>query len=99
MEWNYKNVIIKVESDGNFYFSTNNGNVINVASSLELAKSKIDEILKDYYTFSKKDVDNLCKKLDKREAEFVRNLIEELGIHADNAYCEIGISSEMLFRF
>jgi hypothetical protein len=37
--------------------------------------------------------------LDKREAEFVRTLIEELGIHADNAYCEIGISSEMLFRF
>lgn len=97
MEWNYKNVIIKVESDGKFYFSIKNRNYVE--SSLELAKSKIDEILKDQYTFSKKDVDNLCKKLDKREAEFVRALIEELGIHADNAYCEIGISSEMLFDF
>lgn len=97
MEWNYKNVIITVESDGKFYFSIKEKE--HVANSLELAKSKIDEILKDYYTFSKKDVDNLCKKLDKREAEFVRALINEIRVHGDNAYCEIGISSEMLFRF
>ena len=45
MEWNYKNVIIKVESDGKFYFSIKNRNYVE--SSLELAKSKIDEILKD----------------------------------------------------
>jgi hypothetical protein len=98
MEWNYKNVVITVDSyDGKFYFSIRNVNYVE--KSLEFAKSKIDEILKDYYTFSKKDIDNLCKKLNEREAEFVRALINELNIHRDNAYCEIGLSSEMLFDF
>ena len=97
MEWNYKNTIISVESDGKFYFSINEN--VHVVNSLELAKSKIDEILKDYYTFNDREIKNLCKKLDKREAEFVKSLIEELRIHEDNAYCEIGISKEMLFRF
>lgn len=97
MEWNYKKVIITVNSDGKFYFSIN-GNV-NVESSLELAKSRIDEILKDYYTFNDKDIKKLCKKLDKREAEFVKALIDELNCHRGNAYCEIGLSNEMLFRF
>lgn len=97
MEWNYKNVIIRVESDGKFYFSIN-GNV-NVNNTLGSAKSRIDELLEDYYTFSGKDIDKLCKKLDKRESEFVRSLIKELKRHAFNAYCEIGISDEMLFNF
>jgi prefoldin subunit 5 len=97
MEWNYKKVIIKVESDGKFYFSIRN--VIYVEKSLESAKSKIDEILKDYYTFSKKDINNLCKKLNEREAEFVRALIAELECHYDNAYCELGIYNENLFSF
>jgi hypothetical protein len=97
MEWNYKKVIITVNSDGLFYFSINEN--VNVESSLESAKSKIDGMLKEYYTFSKKDIDKLCKKLDKREAEFVRALIEELKAHEYNAYCEIGISNEMLFNF
>lgn len=97
MGWNYKNVIIRIENDGKFYFSINGNG--NVASSFESAKSRIDTILKDYYTFSKKDIDILCKKLDKRESEFVRSLIEELKAHESNAYCQIGISDKMLFEF
>ena len=97
MEWNYKNVIISIESDGKFYFSLNGK--VNIENTLEEAKRRIDELLKDYYTFNDKDIDKLCRKLDKREAEFVRALIEELKLHEFNAYCEIGISDEMLFKF
>ena len=97
MEWNYKNVIISIESDGKFYFSLN-GKVI-IEDTLEEAKRRIDELLEDYYNFNDKDIDKLCRKLDKREAEFVRALIEELKRHEFNAYCEIGISDEMLFKF
>ena len=97
MEWNYKNVIITVESDGNFYFSINGE--VNIENTLNSAKVRIDNVLKDYYTFNDKDIDKLCKKLDKRESEFVRALIEELKMHEFNAYCEIGISNDMLFKF
>lgn len=97
MEWNYKNVIISIESDGKFYFSLNGK--VNIENTLEEAKRRIDELLEDYYTFNDKDIDKLCGKLDKREAEFVRALIEELKLHEFNAYCEIGISDEMLFKF
>lgn len=97
MEWNYKNVIISIESDGKFYFSLNGK--VNIEDTLEEAKRRIDELLKDYYTFNDKDIDKLCGKLDKREVEFVRALIEELKLHEFNAYCEIGISDEMLFKF
>lgn len=97
MEWNYKNVIITVESDGKFYFSINGE--VNIENTLESAKVKIDNLLKDYYTFNDKDIDKLCKKLDKRESEFVRSLIDELNRHKFNAYCEIGITDEMLFDF
>lgn len=70
MEWNYKKTIIKVNNDGMFHFSIN-GNV-NVESSLELAKSKIDEILKDYYTFNDEDI----KKLYKNWVKEKLNLLE-----------------------
>lgn len=97
MNWNYKNVIIEVENDGRFYFSINGKT--EKADSLETAKSLINRLLKDYYTFSEKDIDKLCKKLDKRESEFVRSLMDELSRHSCNAYCEMGISDEMLFEF
>ena len=97
MEWNYKNVIIRIESDGKFYFSVNGE--VNVENTLDSATHKIDALLKNYYTFNEKDVDKLCKKLDKSESEFVRSLIEELKLHKYNTHCEIGISDEMLFNF
>lgn len=95
MEWNYKNVIIRIENDGRFYFSINDN--VNVTDTLNAAKEKIDKTLKDYYTFNKSDLDKLYKKLDKRERELIENLINELNIHASNPYCSIGISDEFLF--
>jgi hypothetical protein len=97
MKWNYKNVIIEIKSDGKFYFSINGKT--EKADSLEKAESVIDLSLKDYYTFNEKDIDKLCKKLDKRESEFVRSLIDELSRHRCNAYCDMGITDEMLFDF
>lgn len=97
MEWNYQNVIIKIESDGKFYFSINGE--VETTNSLEAAKNRIDNLRLSYYTFSKEDIDKLCKKLDKRESEFVRTLIEELKLHKFNVLCEIGISDEMPFDF
>ncbi len=97
MEWNYKNVIISIENDGKFYFSVSKK--AHTVDTLEAAKHIIDELSESYYTFNDKDIDKLCGKLDKRESEFVRALIEELKLHEFNAYCEIGISDEMLFKF
>lgn len=95
MEWNHKNIIIRVESDGKFYFTLNED--IKVCSSLDTAKNIIDEALKEYYNFNKKDISNLCKKLNRREKEFVLNLIRELEIHRNSTYCEIGWSEDFLF--
>jgi hypothetical protein len=97
MKWNYKNVVIKIENDGNFYFSINGE--VEITNSLEAAKNRIDNLRLSYYTFSKEDIDKLCKKLDKRESEFVRALIKELKLHKHSPYCEIGISDEMVFDF
>ena len=96
MKWNYKNIIIEVQEDGRFYF-TFNGKT-KCWDSLSEAKNHIDSLTKEYYEFKKEDLDKLCKKLDKRESEFVRNLIKELNCHRDNAYCEIGISEDFLFN-
>ena len=95
MEWNYKNVIIRIENDGCFYFSINDN--VTVTDTLNAAKKKIDKALKDYYTFNKSDLDKLYKKLDKRECELIESLINELDIHSSNPYCSIGISNEFLF--
>lgn len=97
MKWDYNNVIIEIKNDGKFYFSINGKT--EKADSLEIAKSLIDRSSRYYYTFSKEDIDKLCKKLDKRESEFVSSLIKELRIHKHSAYCEIGISDEMPFDF
>lgn len=97
MEWVYKNIIITVESDGKFHFTIEGKPVKR--SSLEDAKNTIDIKLEYYYTFNAGAIDNLCKKLDKRESEFVIALIEELNRHKSNAYCELSISDDMLFKF
>lgn len=96
MEWNYKNVKIRIESDGCFYFS--HKGKADVAYTLNDAKRKIDEITESYYTFSDKDVNRILKKLDEREQDFVSQLLEELKLHSNNAYCSIGISDDFLFN-
>lgn len=77
MEWEHKKIIITIESDGKFHFSINGE--VYARNTLEEAKSKINEIFKYYYTFDVRDINKLCEKLDKREAEFVRVLLKSLN--------------------
>lgn len=97
MEWHYKNIKIFVECDGYFYFTYNNKT--DYAYSLIEAKAKIDSVTKNYYNFTKQDLSKMFKKLDEREKDFVNNLMCELRRHEDNAYCEMGISEDMMFDF
>lgn len=97
MEWEYKNITISVCSDGIFYF--NHKGKGDCANTLIDAKRKIDVLTEGYYNFTEKDISRMLKKLDEREKDFVTSLINELNRHSSNAYCEIGISDEMLFRF
>ena len=97
MNWIHKNVEISIHEDGYFYF-THNGKTIT-SDSLSEAQYKINDITKKYYKFTKADFTKMFKKLDAREQDFVKNLIDELNIHSNNAYCEIGISDDFLFSY
>ena len=96
MEWMYKNVVIRIESDGKFYYVINGKT--ETANSLEFAYDRIDTLLSYYYNFSKNDIKKMCNKLDKREVDFLTSLINEIKIHEMNAYCEIGLSEDFLFK-
>lgn len=98
MEWNYKNIIIHIGTDGKFYFTNPNKN-IEYYSSLEEAEHRIDYITKEYFYFTKDDFRLLYKKINPREKEFIKNIIDELEIHRDNAYCEIGLSDNLKFNW
>ena len=97
MEWTYKNIKISICEDGYFYF-THNGKTIN-SDTLSEARYKIDDVTEKYYKFTKVDFTKMFKKLDVREQDFVKSLIDELNIHSNNAYCEIGISDDFLFSY
>ena len=97
MEWTHKNVKIEICGDGYFYF-THNGKTIK-SNTLSEARYKIDDVTKKYYTFTKADFIKMFKKLDDREQDLIKNLIDELDRHSDNAYCEIGISNDFLFSY
>lgn len=92
MEWEYKNIIITVDNDGFFIFKFNNE--IYEKPSLKEAKSNIDSLTNDYYRFTQKDMDNLMKKLSKRERELVRSLYNELNVHMKSAYCQVDICED-----
>lgn len=92
MEWTYKNIKITVYSDGAFIFRYKNSEYTYY--SLKEAKSKIDSLVSEYYTFTQKDMDKLMKKLDNREKELIRSLYQELKLHMHSNYCEQGISEE-----
>lgn len=89
MKWDYKGIKITISKDGNFYFKVNK--ITSCECSLELAKRKIDTLLKKYYTFNENDINILCKKLNKRETEFVKALISEVEV--------IGIADEIACKF
>lgn len=88
MEWEYKNIKIYVESDGYFHWEIN-GNKCK-ASRLNDAKSEIDEQTKNYYRFTSADLDKLLSKLDDRETEMLKALIDECNNHNGNPYCSLG---------
>lgn len=93
MEWEYKNIIITVDNDGFFIFKFNNE--IYEKPSLKEAKSTIDLLINDYYRFTQKDMNNLMKKLSKREQELVRSLYNELHRHVNSAYCQVDIGENI----
>ena len=95
MEWTYKNVKIEICEDGYFYF-THNGKTIK-SNTLSEAQYKINDVTEKYYKFTKADFSKMFKKLDSREQNLVKSLIDELNLHSNNAYCEIGISDDFLF--
>lgn len=97
MEWEHKGVKITVDYDGRFCFNQND--VAYHEYSLNDARHKIDQLTEEYYNFTEKDKERMLKKLDRRERDFVTQLMEELKRHSFNAYCEIGISDEMFFSF
>lgn len=92
MEWNYKGVKIEISFNGNFYFSFAGKSYRS--DSLEKAKSVVDNLTKDYYTFSEKDYKALLAKLTPREQHLIKNLVEAYKCHLGNAYCELGDTLE-----
>ena len=90
MEWEYKKIKIHVESDGYFHWEIN-GNKCK-ASSLNDAKEEIDEQTRDYYRFSSADLDKLLSKLNVREVEMMKALIDECNNHIGNPHCSLGFN-------
>lgn len=100
MGWEYKKIkILFDEENGLFTFFNQEKKTIERSESLKEAKRRIDEIQKGYYNFTFEDIKALLNKLDDREKDFVIDLIEELDVHDDNCYCEIGIHNSLHFSF
>lgn len=97
MQWTYKECKIFINDDGTFKFCVNGK--FEEAESLREAKNTIDERLKVYYNFTDDDYKKLLSKLDKRESTFVKEVLQELANHCNNAYCEMGISDDFPFNF
>lgn len=96
MEWIYKKIKITIETDGKFHFRIKNSDYKR--KSLEDAKSCIDDELSEYYTVDSRFLSVLLGKLNSREQDFVKNLIHELWLHDNNAYCELGITEGFEFN-
>ena len=87
-----------MESDGYFHWEIN-GNKYK-ASRLNDAKEEIDEQTRDYYRFSSADWGKLLSKLNDRETEMLKALIDECSNHIGNPYCSLGFDVpdwELLF--
>ena len=95
MDFTYKKNIISVNSNGMFEFTYNNKK--HYCESLRDSKELIDSLVRSYYQFNNDDLFKLLDKLDEREQDFVKSLIEEIERHSDNAYCELGITDAFLF--
>lgn len=90
--WKYKGIIITLNKEGEFFFFIKSNK--RVYSSLSGAKVEIDNILKEDYTFSKKWFRKSFKKCSQKEKDFLNVLIEEISIHYNNPYCELGFCNK-----
>lgn len=97
MEWTYKNIKIWVDNSGLFCYEVDGS--FCQCSTLFDAKIDIEKKTRAYYNFTDKDISCLLKKLDKREAEFVKALMSELGDHKDSAYCEQGVNIDFNYCY
>lgn len=86
--WERKGVKIAIGADGLFHFTI--GNEHYSKRSLMDAYNKIDELKKNYYTFTENDWCELLKKLNSREREFLISMKKAFLEHAGNAYCQLG---------
>lgn len=100
MEWEHKGVQILLEEEtGLFTFFNQEKKEVEKVESLREARRRVAETYKSYYNFTFDDIKALLNKLDDREKDFVIDIIEELDIHDDNCYCEIGIYNSFHFSF
>lgn len=90
MKWEYKNHTIEVNGDGFFAFKTADG-LYHSCATLREAKELIDKLMAEYYNMTQEQYKKLLDKLTDREKDFVKSMVDELRIHEDNAYCELGL--------
>lgn len=90
MKWEYKNHTIEVDEEGFFAFTTIDGIHCSYATLCE-AKQSIDIYMKMYYNMTQEQYKKLLDKLTDKEKDFVKSMVDELRIHEDNAYCELGL--------
>lgn len=85
--WERKGVKIAIEADGLFHFTI--GNEHYSKRSLMDAYNKINELKKNYYTFTENDWRKMLEKLDDREKEFLSAMKDAFLEHSNNAYCQL----------
>ncbi len=90
MKWEYKKHTIEVNDDGLFAFTTIDGIHCTRATLCE-AKQAIDINMKMYYNMTQEQYKMLLNKLTDKEKDFVKSMVDELRIHEDNPYCELGL--------
>ena len=97
MEWIHKNIKIWVDASGLFCYEVDDN--LYQCSTFFDAKIDIEKKTRAYYNFTNKDISTLLKKLDKREAEFVKALMSELEDHKGSAYCEQGVNIDFNYCY
>ena len=97
MEWIHKNIKIWVDASGLFCYVVDDK--LYQHNTLFDAKIDIEKKTRAYYNFTNKDISTLLKKLDKREAEFVKAIMCELENHKDSAYCELGVNIDFNYCY
>lgn len=97
----YKGCVITCDSNGMFSIVEGACKKLHHLphAILHNLKARIDQELDVYYTITDGDFKKILNKLDGRESHIVHSLMEELLMHLNNAYCEMGISDAFPFNF